>query len=102
VTRLPIVAALGLLVVVVITLFGVNQQAGATARALAGQDEDFNRAVADWEANGEDMVAECLTEQEQERERSGDSEIDFGCEEMEATVEQWFGTPPSAAELFPS
>lgn len=99
--RLPVVAALGLLVVVVITLFGVNQQAGAASRALAGQDESFNQAVADWEANGEDMMAECLTEQERERERSGDPDLDFHCAEMEPTVEQWFGAPPSAAELFP-
>lgn len=101
--RLPIVAALGLLVVVGITLFGVDQQAGAAARALAGQDESFNQAVADFEANGEENLAMCLEDQERERERSGDTELDFGCEQMTApTVEEWFGAPPSAAELFPT
>ncbi len=99
--RLPIVAAVGLLVVVGLTLFGVDQQAGAAARALAGQDEFFNEAVADFEANGEENMALCLEDQERERELSGESDIDFGCEQMEPTVEEWFGTPPSAAELFP-
>lgn len=99
--RLPLVAALGLIVVVGITLFGVNDQAGAAARALAGQDESFNQAVADWDANGQEMMADCLAEQERERELSGDPELDFGCAGMEPTIEQWFGTTPSAAELFP-
>lgn len=100
--RLPILAAVGLLVVVVITLFGVNAQAGAAARALAGQDADFNQALTDWQDNGEEMTKQCLQDQAREREISGQADVDFGCAQMEPTVEQWFGTPPSAAELFPA
>lgn len=96
--RLPVVAALGLLAVIGVTLFGVHQNAGAAARALAGQDENFNFAVEDWERNGEQMLEQCRADEADEREASGDENLDFGCDQMgPPTVEAWFGQPPSVA-----
>lgn len=97
--RLPLVGALGLLTVLVIALVGVNQSVGERARALAGQDQAFNQAVAEWEANGEQMVQQCREDQELERERSGDESLDFACDLLgPPTVQNWFGTPPSVYE----
>ncbi len=96
--RLPLVGVLGIVVVLLITMFGVHQTAGGAARALAGLDQDFNAAVADWEVNGEEMLARCQEDEEREREISG-QEVDFGCEFMgPPTVEDWFGQPPSVYE----
>lgn len=94
--RLPIVGALALLAVTGIALFGVNQTVSSAAQAIAGLDEDFNAAVADWEANGEQMLAECRTQEETDRVASGDPTLDYGCSSMgPPTIQDWFGQPPS-------
>lgn len=95
--RLPLVAVLALLVVLALSLYGVSQGAREVSASLAGQNQEFNRAVADWEANGAEMLAQCEQEEQRESEVTG-QEVDFGCATMEPTVESWFGTPPSVFE----
>lgn len=57
----------------------------------------YEDARADWEANGEQYVADCLAAQEQEREATG-RVVDFGCEDMEPRLEQFLWQAPPFTE----
>jgi ABC-2 type transport system permease protein len=99
--RMLLVAALVGLAAVGLALYGtyaVTRPLGPDQRAAA--EQAYAAAKADWEEHGDEQVADCLDQQELERERSGDATVDFGCDQM-APREEWFlpSAPPLAAQL---
>ncbi|WP_151524129.1 ABC transporter permease subunit [Serinicoccus kebangsaanensis] len=99
--RLPTLAVLAALLVALMALFGVHQQAQQIAQARAGADRDLQAAIEDWEANGESYVEECRRGQEDERRATGDGSIDWGCDEMQApSPEDWYGQMPGIGEQY--
>lgn len=94
--RLVTFVTIGGLLAVVLVLAGAWQSARPLTDAqLEEAERQYAWALEDWEANGEQMVADCLEAQEQESERAGEP-LDFGCDEMEPQ-EEWF--VPQSAEL---
>ncbi|HQY33397.1 MAG TPA: ABC transporter permease subunit [Actinotalea sp.] len=89
--RLVLGALLATLVAIGLVLWGT----AATVRPLtAAQLEEAERAyalaLADWEENGEEQVAQCREDQEREREASDDPTLDFGCDQMGAPERAWY------------
>lgn len=80
--RLVQVTMVLMLAVVALSLLGVFQATYDLAGQQAEAREWYEQAREDWELNGEQMVAECLDQEERERELSGDPALDFGCEQM--------------------
>lgn len=62
---------------------------------LAEQEMYYQEELADWEVFGEEMVAECLEDQEAERLQTDDPTLDYGCEEMGPPVRESFGWQPT-------
>jgi ABC-2 type transport system permease protein len=95
--RLITFVTIGGLLAVVLVLVGAWQSARPLTDAqLEEAQRQYEFALEDWEANGEQMVADCLEAQEQESERAGEP-LDFGCEEMGPPQEDWF--VPQSSEL---
>lgn len=98
--RLVVLASVGALVVTGLLLFGFWQ----SSQPMSGEERvqaqaEYERARADWEENGEEYRAQCLAEEEREREATG-QDVEFGCEDMEPK-EEWFlhAAPPLAESL---
>jgi ABC-2 type transport system permease protein len=87
------------LVVTVLAFVGVHLELrSAEANAVQAQ-EFYEEALAAWEEFGEQDKAECEEAEAQERERTGQAEIDFGCEGMGRPVlEDFLWQPPGVAE----
>lgn len=82
-------------VIVVVTLVGVFVQARQMELALSGADENYQQMVEDTER----MIEQCQQEEAQERRRTGDPAVDFGCEQMEPpSIEDMYGAMPSLTE----
>jgi ABC-2 type transport system permease protein len=98
--RLVVLATAGALVVTGMLLFGVWQSSQPMSGAERAQAQaEYERARADWEQNGEEYMAQCLADEELERETSG-RVVDYGCEDMEPK-EEWFlhAAPPLEESL---
>ena len=103
------VVALGL---VAVAAFGAFTAWEASRPPSAAQEAalraDFDRAVAEWEENGDQWLAECRESEEAERAAQEDLpaeervEIDYGCDQMAVPRwEDWGGSPSSFAFTFP-
>ncbi len=91
------VTLVGALVIVVVTLATVFLQARDLDMARAGMSEQYDQVIADHER----FLEQCQQEEAQERRRSGDPGIDFGCDDMQApTIEEMFGSMPSLADQY--
>jgi len=89
------VAVAGL--VVAVTWTSVQPMSAAEAE----QAETFyQQELAYWEENGEELIADCLEQEEVEAERSG-QEVDFGCEMQEPQREWYFPPVPQLHETLP-
>lgn len=94
--KVPLLSCLVLLAVVLLTLGATHLQArdmrpgSAAYQEQVAQYEDYK---ADQEENGAQYLAQCLEDEAQERESSGDSSIDFSCTEQEdvGTLAEWIG-----------
>ena len=60
----------------------------------------YDDARADWERNGEQMVAECRQAEADERAQGQD--VDFGCDQIGPQREHFFGTVQPLAESLPT
>lgn len=86
----------GGLAAALLVLTGVWFSARPLADAQLEQAEAaYEREMAAWEENGEEMVADCREQQAIEQERLGEA-VDFGCDHMEPQRE-WF--VPTTSEL---
>lgn len=98
-------SVLAILAVTILIFWGMWQ----TVQPLSAFEEraarDFEQVHADWEQQqefqDEDYIAQCLEEQEAERERMGDEALDFGCVWEEPTLEDMIAgyAPPPMFEL---
>lgn len=70
-----------------------------TEAQVAEAERQYEWAMEDWEANGEEMLAQCLEDQEQEAERTGE-DVDFGCEQMKPQEEWFLPQPTELSETF--
>ena len=99
--RLVVLAMAGALVATALVLAGVWQSSrpmtgDARARAVA----EYERAQADWAENGEAHLAQCLADEERERDLSG-ADVDFGCDQMEPQEEWFLVTAPPLEDSLP-
>ncbi len=91
------VTLLGAAAIVVLTLATVFMQAREIDLARAGANQQYDQIVADHER----YLQQCQQEEAQERRRSGDPNIDFGCDTMQApSVEDMYGQMPSLGEQY--
>ncbi|MEE6272853.1 hypothetical protein [Georgenia wangjunii] len=80
--RFVLALMLGSLAVPVLLLVSAWQSVQPpTPAAVAEAERFYAEAVAMWEADGEEMLAQCEADEEAERARSG-ADVDFGCEFM--------------------
>jgi len=99
--RLVILAMAGAVAVSALLLLGVwqsSQPMSAEAREQA--TAAYESQLADWEENGEQMMAQCREDEEREREASG-QDVDFRCEDMEPQKEWYFYTAPPLQDSLP-
>jgi ABC-2 type transport system permease protein len=99
--RLVVLAMAGAVAVSALLLFGVwqsSQPMSAEARAQASAQ--YEQARAEWEENGEEMMAQCREDEERESEASG-QDVDFRCEDMEPREEWFLFTAPPLQESLP-
>lgn len=95
--RLVLLVVLAGLGAIALVLAGTWQSARPLTDAqIEDAERQYAFALEDWEANGEQMVADCLEQQERESELTG-GPVDFGCEQMGPPQEEWF--LPQANEL---
>ncbi|SED75010.1 ABC transporter permease subunit [Ruania alba] len=80
---------------IVLTSWAAAQPITDDQRAVA--EEAYQQELADWEENGEEMVAQCLEDQERESERDGE-DYDFGCDQMEPQPEWYLPYEATLAE----
>lgn len=98
--RLTTVALLGALVITGLMLFGTYQEAKPLSGAeLTAQRAQFDQAHKEFEANGEQQVQECLTQQSETRKT--DPKADFGCNQMEPKLESWGKPQAKFAAMMP-
>ena len=91
------VTLIGAVAIVLVTVFGVYTQARQIDRARAGADTAYQQMVED----NERMIEQCKLEEAQERRRSGDPAVDFGCEQMQPpSIEDMYGQMPALTEQY--
>ncbi|WP_448071472.1 ABC transporter permease subunit [Georgenia yuyongxinii] len=92
--RLVVLAMLAGLAATALFLVGTwNQSRPMSAAEQAQAERWYEEARADWEANGEQQMADCLEAEETEREATG-QDVDFGCDQMEPTRDSFVVTAP--------
>ncbi|MGC5583602.1 ABC transporter permease subunit [Ornithinimicrobium sp. W1665] len=93
--KVVLLTVLGAVAVAVVSLVGVANQARQLEAARAGADTEYQRMVDD----NERMQEECRLAEADERRRSGDASVDFGCDDFQVpTIEEFFGQLPSMSE----
>jgi ABC-2 type transport system permease protein len=86
--RLTTIAILGALVITGLLLFSSYQQAKPLSGAeMTSQRASFDEQRKQWDANGPQMVQDCLTQQAEIR--KSDPKADLGCSTMEPKWATW-------------
>jgi ABC-2 type transport system permease protein len=99
--RLTTVALLGALILTGLMLFDSFQRAKPLSGAeLASQQAQFDQAHKEWEANGAQMVQDCLTAQAEQQKT--DPKAVFPCDQMEPNPATWGKPQAKFAEMMPS
>jgi ABC-2 type transport system permease protein len=99
--RMIQLALLAMVVIVGLGLFGLHQQVSNLDSERAMAEQAYEESLREWERSGEQMVEDCRTEQDLERERSGDPTVDFGCDQMRAPqLEDFLGGPQSLFQAY--
>lgn len=99
-------SVLAILAVMAVTYWGLWQSVQPQSAYESQAREQFDLMHSDWESqqefNDEEAIAQCLEDQEAERERMGDDSIEFGCEWPEPVLEDVLAgyAPPSMAALY--
>ncbi|MEP7193051.1 MAG: ABC transporter permease subunit [Actinomycetota bacterium] len=98
--RLTTIALLGALVLTALMLFATYQQAKPLGGSeLASQRTSFNEARKQWDANGPQMVQDCLTQQTEVQ--KSDSKANLACNQMEPRWENWGKPVAKFSEMMP-
>ena len=93
--QVVLLTVLGAVAVAVVSLVGVANQARQLESARAGADTEYQRMVED----NERVQEECRLAEAEERRRSGDASVDFGCDDFAVpTIEEFYGQLPPMAE----
>lgn len=106
--RIVHLSVLALLAVSALMAWGLWQSVRPISDVQEQARAAFEQIHADWEQQqefqDEESIAQCLEDQEAERERMGDDTIEFGCEWPEPTYEEVLAgyAPPSMANLYES
>lgn len=89
----------GLLVIGLTGVATWQQAQPVSAAEQAQSDNDYQQALKDWQANGEQMLKDCL--QQQAEAQKTDPKADFQCQAAsQAPQREWFGRqPPSFLEI---
>jgi len=99
--RLTTIALLGALILTGLMLFDSFQRAKPLSGAeLTSQQAQFEQAHKDWVVNGDQQLADCLTQQAETQKT--DPKADFGCNQMEPKAENWGKPQARFAEMMPS
>lgn len=93
-------ALAAIVVVAGMSLYGVHEQARWFNDGRGQAQEAYEQALAEWEVHGEEMLQQCLRDQQAERVRSGDPRINFGCSDMEPRLEHFIGVLPTLLEQY--
>lgn len=104
--RINQMAVLGILAVVLVMLFGTWQSSKPPSAAdMEWIQPQYEESVKDWEANGEQYVADCLASEKMDRENNN-PEADYGCDRMAPDIRNWSQQSPPfsdrAASVLPS
>ena len=87
--RLTLIAVLGALAITGLMLFGTFEEAKPLSRAeLTSQRAQFDQAVKEFEATGEQQVADCLAQQAEALKT--DPKADFGCSQLKPNLQNYF------------
>ncbi|MHB1063878.1 MAG: ABC transporter permease subunit [Georgenia sp.] len=98
---LVIAAFVGALLATGALLFATWQTAKPMSPAQTAEAERYyQQALADWEENGQEMIAQCLEDQARQSELEG-TELDFGCEQQEPQREWFVMTAPQLPDQLP-
>lgn len=96
-------SVLAVLAVMALTFWGLWQSVQPLSAFEDRARDDFEMVHEQWEQEqefrDEEFLEQCLADQEAERERMDDPDIDFGCEWPEPTFEEMlasYGPPPMA------
>lgn len=84
--RLVLTLMLLPLVFVAVGFIGVHVELSNAEANRAEAQQFYEQALEDWQDDGAEMVAECVEQEELERERTGNPSIDFGCDQMREPV----------------
>jgi len=66
---------------------------------MASQQAQFDQAHKDWVVNGDQQLADCLTQQAEMQKT--DPKANFGCNQMEPKRENWGKPQAKFAEMMP-
>lgn len=99
----PIVLILlgGMVLLAGVQLVGMWQAAQPPSAAEEAEAQVYyEEALADWEENGEEYVADCLEGEAAEQEATG-RDVDWGCTEMEPRLENYLWLPEPLTVTLP-
>lgn len=105
-----LIARIAIVVVMVAGLAGtalLGLAAYSTAQPMTEQQVTeaqryYDQERQNWEENGEQMVADCLAQQETDRDATGDDSLDYMCDEMEPQLDWFMWEPPGFGEFVTS
>jgi ABC-2 type transport system permease protein len=91
------VTLLGAVAVALVSVAGIFMQARQIDAARAGGDSDYQQMVEENERSQQ----ECLRMEDEERRRTGDASVDYGCDDWQVpTIEEFYGQlPPLSQQL---
>jgi ABC-2 type transport system permease protein len=92
------IALIGLAGTLLLGLAAYSTAQPMTDQQIAEAEGYYEQERQNWESNGEQMVADCLQQQEQEAELTGE-EVDWGCDQMEPQREWYLWEPPTFADF---
>ena len=100
--RLVVLTMVGALVASLLVLLGVWQSSQPmSAEELTVAEGVYEQELANWEENGEEMVAQCREDEAAEAERTGE-EADWGCDGWGPPQREWFiHTAPPLEDSLP-
>lgn len=99
--RIVLLTVLAATLLSLMALYAVAIEVGSIDERRAEAQEWYEQAVADWERSQEpDQIQQCLEDQAEERERSGDPNLEFGCEWPAPRIEDFYAGPTSLVEVY--
>lgn len=91
------VTLVGAVAIVLVTLFGVYGQARQIDQVRSGADASYQQMVEETQR----AVEVCKQEEAQERRRTGDPAVDFGCDQMAPpSIEEMYGQMPGLTDQY--